>query len=389
MLGIPDMAFFKRELFSNLLKIRFLTKFIFFPSLVLTPFIIYFYHPPAGLSSDPFRGSALGYPAGPLLIPFNEFSYERECISTGQFCYYLAGLFEGDGYITVYTNTTKRQRNPVFAITFNLKDKPLAIKILSFFNLGHISNRKSNSVEMRITSVKDLILLVHFINGKLRTPKIDQLYNLIDWLNHNHSCSIVKLPLDNSPLSSNAWLSGFFDADSCFYIGISPSKTICKFTRLAEQRIIYPSPRANGAGRTQTNQSLDRPVAPLIVATGQENSLLQITSFFKVKLYTRYRISIDKHYFIIRIESQHPSQLLVNYLDKFSLFSSKYLDFLSWKRALSLIINKNHKTDKGQKIIANLKNNMNNKRTKFNWDHLNNLVNPLYAPPSAPSKVSS
>jgi len=367
MLGIPDMAFFKRELFSYLLNIRFITKFIFFPSLILAPFFIYFYHPPAGLRSYPLDTFTRRGVKGPLFIPFNEFSYERECISTGQFCYYLAGLFEGDGYITVYTNTTKRQSrrtNPVFAITFNIKDKPLAIKILSFFNLGHISNRKSNSVEMRITSVKDLILLVHFINGKLRTPKIDQLYNLIDWLNHNHSCSIVKLPLDNSPLSSNAWLSGFFDADSFFYIGISPSKTICKFS--LEQRIIYP----------KTNQSF-------------ENSLLQITSFFQVKLYTRYRISIDKHYFIIRIESQHPAQLLVNYLDKFSLFSSKYLDFLSWKRALSLIINKNHKTDKGQKIIANLKNNMNNKRTKFNWDHLNNLVNPLYAPPSAPSKVSS
>lgn len=385
MLGIPDMAFFKRELFSYLLNIRFITKFIFFPSLILAPFFIYFYHPPAGLRSYPLDTFTRRGVKGPLFIPFNEFSYERECISTGQFCYYLAGLFEGDGYITVYTNTTKRQRNPVFAITFNIKDKPLAIKILSFFNLGHISNRKSNSVEMRITSVKDLILLVHFINGKLRTPKIDQLYNLIDWLNHNHSCSIVKLPLDNSPLSSNAWLSGFFDADSFFYIGISPSKTICKF-RFQRQRIIYPSPRAVGAGRTQTNQSLYSPET--FKVSGQENSLLQITSFFQVKLYTRYRISIDKHYFIIRIESQHSAQLLVNYLDKFSLFSSKYLDFLSWKRALSLIINKNHKTDKGQKIIANLKNNMNNKRTKFNWDHLNNLVNPLYAPPSAPSKVS-
>ncbi len=210
---------------------------------------------------------------------------------------------------------------------------------------------------MRITSVKDLILLVHLINGKLRTPKIDQLYNLIDWLNHNHSCSIVKLPLDNSPLSSNAWLSGFFDAYSYFYLGISPTQIICKFS--LEQRIFYP----------KTNQSF-------------ENSLLQITSFFQVKLYTRFRKSIDKRYFIIRIESKHSAQLLVNYLDKFCLFSSKYLDFLSWKRALSFILTKKHKTDKGQKFIANLKNNMNNKRTKFNWDHLNNIVSPLYAPTS-------
>ena len=46
----------------------------------------------------------------------------------------------------------------------------------------------------------------------MRTPKINQLYNLIDYINAR-GFNIKKLPLDNSSLNSNAWLSGFIDAE--------------------------------------------------------------------------------------------------------------------------------------------------------------------------------
>ena len=49
----------------------------------------------------------------------------------------------------------------------------------------------------------------------MRTPKICILYKLIDRLN-NLNYKICKLPLDNSLISSNAWLSGFLYADGCF-----------------------------------------------------------------------------------------------------------------------------------------------------------------------------
>lgn len=41
------------------------------------------------------------------------------------------------------------------------------------------------------------------INGKLRTPKINAFYNLVDFLKLKE-VTIEKLPLDTSPLSSNA-----------------------------------------------------------------------------------------------------------------------------------------------------------------------------------------
>lgn len=54
----------------------------------------------------------------------------------------------------------------------------------------------------------------------MRTPKINQLYQLIDWLN-NFEFNIEKKPLDSSPLNSNAWLSGLIDSDGHFSVRAS------------------------------------------------------------------------------------------------------------------------------------------------------------------------
>jgi hypothetical protein len=47
---------------------------------------------------------------------------------------------------------------------------------------------------------------------KFRTPKIEQLYKLIDLINKNHNTKFKKLSLDKSSLDNNSWLAGFIDA---------------------------------------------------------------------------------------------------------------------------------------------------------------------------------
>ena len=54
-----------------------------------------------------------------------------------------------------------------------------------------------------VSPVIGLKKVVNLLNGELRTPKIHQLHNLIDWLNKNHSTNITKLPLKDSSLSEN------------------------------------------------------------------------------------------------------------------------------------------------------------------------------------------
>lgn len=52
----------------------------------------------------------------------------------------------------------------------------------------------------------------------MRTPKIESLYKLIDWLNNSKNTKFLKKPLNDSPLTSNAWLSGFIEADGSFQV---------------------------------------------------------------------------------------------------------------------------------------------------------------------------
>ena len=256
---------------------------------------------------------------------------------------YLAGLIEGDGYITI-TN----KDSVILGITFNLKDKPLAEKLLRILGGGFIVKRKTNSVELRFSHKQTLCQIIELINGKFRTPKIDQLYKLVDWMNKKHSMNITKLPLNDSPILKDSWVSGFIDADGCFYIRNSLKQIICKFN--LEQRMIYP----------KTNENYNTILNKICLAFG-------------VKLNIRERISKKNSYYIIKLENQNAVKLLINYLDVYPLLSSKHLDFLSWKIVFNEILNKNHMTIEGRQIVSLHKSQMNNSRTSFNWDHLNKI----------------
>src|SRR5215475_914456 len=92
---------------------------------------------------------------------------------------YLAGLFEGDGYI-IFTkeNTKNKKQNPRFCIIFSSKDELLAKKLLEIIGYGYIKYKNKTCI-LVISSVKGLKKVIEYINGELRTPKIIQLYNLI------------------------------------------------------------------------------------------------------------------------------------------------------------------------------------------------------------------
>ena len=107
---------------------------------------------------------------------------------------YLAWLFEGDGHIWISSDNVKKKHNPRFCITFALKNEPLALKLLDIIKSGHIRYKpKDNACVLIVSPVQGLKRIVHLINGELRTPKIKQVYRLIDWLNSNHNSNINKL----------------------------------------------------------------------------------------------------------------------------------------------------------------------------------------------------
>lgn len=96
---------------------------------------------------------------------------------------YLTGLFEGDGHIWIpnINSNSSKKHNPRFCITFNLKDKPLAEKLLKSIGYGFIRIKlKDNACVLTVSPLEGLIYVIQLLNGNMRTPKIHQLHSLID-----------------------------------------------------------------------------------------------------------------------------------------------------------------------------------------------------------------
>jgi LAGLIDADG endonuclease len=269
---------------------------------------------------------------------------------------YLAGLFEGDGHIWIQNSYMKKKHNPRFCITFSSKNEQLAKKLLDIIGSGFIRYKLShNACIIVISPVIGLKKIVSLINGELRTPKIHQLHKLIDWLNKNHNTNINKLPLKKDSLNEDSWLSGFIDSDGSFSVQHTKLENKAKKRKIScrlriEQRMLDP---------ITNNSYLD--------------VLTDIANFLNCKLLTRKQKSTNNEYYILTASSRQSTKNVVNYLDKYPLFSSKYLDYKDWKKVVLLILNNKHYTEEGLKITDSVRNEMNRKRTYFEWYHLNKL----------------
>lgn len=271
---------------------------------------------------------------------------------------YLAGLFEGDGHIWLPKENMKKKHNPRFCITFGLKNEPLANKLLDIIGYGHIRYKpKNNACVLIVSPVKGLNVLIKYINGELRTPKIIQFYNLIDWINKNHNYNIKKLPLKKGNIKNDSWLAGFIDADGGFFIQHT------KLDSKAKKRKI--------SCRLRIEQRMYEP----ITKSSYFNVLTEITEFLGCNLLIRKQISTGNEYYTLTASSRLSLTKILTYFKSFSLYSSKYLDYKDWEKATILILENNHYTEQGIIEIDSLKNRMNSKRTYFNWEHLNNLIN--------------
>lgn len=313
-----------------------------------------------GKGQDKEEKSNFLYPKGlekSLILPaLQEKKGFRTNIHNDNFNSYLAGLFEGDGHISILrgNNINKKKfskiRKIVLGITFNIKDLPFCEYIMNKIGYGWIRIKsKENACVLLIQTDEGLTTFVKIINGYLRSPKIYKFNLLIDYLNSKYFLNIIKNKEDLSNLNSNNWLAGFIDADGGFYIRYTEAKD-SKF-RIAcvltiEQRIIEP-----------------------VSNLSYEPLFLEISKYFKVKLeYSKH--NKNKSYLMIRMSNSNSLKIVIDYFNKYKLYSSKYLDYLNWAEVARLLLDKKAYKLESRKYIYDLKNKMNNKRTYFNWNHI-------------------
>lgn len=294
----------------------------------------------------------------------------EEYYISSQFAYYLAGLIEGDGSIIVPTslkNTKGVYVYPYIKITFAEKDLPLALKLNSVLKLGRIYKEKGKYINLVFYKLDVIFLTIQLIQGKMRTPKIEALNRLIDWFNIRNNIKIEKKGIDISNIGSNSWLAGFLDTDGYFYSHFNLNKkkiaiNIASYMRLS-QRQVY------SVKNSQLN--LDK----------NEFSYYRIMNEIKIFLnVSNLRIinRIRKNDFVelgyeVRTSKIKSNNILISYLDKYPLFSSKYLDYLNWKNIYDIKINKIYKLEEGTNLLITLKSSMNKNRVSFDWKHLDNL----------------
>lgn len=290
---------------------------------------------------------------------FESFKSEARQRFNTDFCFYLAGLIEGDGtFIVPKTDRSLKGRinYPSIQICFDVRDLPLAILIQKTLGFGSLNKKKGiNAYYLSIDSYEGLTKMIIILNGKLKTVKIHDFIKLITFLNHrfdslNIEPSLVK---DNSLFLSNPWLSGFIDADGSFYARLQKASCSCGFVLVQ-------------AITDHNNRS-------------KELIMLDIAKFLNVKLTIANKDYCNgKNQFSQNASSSSSNQTLQDYLQRWPLFSSKFQNFEDYTKLFMLkqfkkTQQRKRYTQEELSFISEISQGMNNKRTNFNWDHLQNF----------------
>lgn len=303
---------------------------------------------------------------------------ELNIFKNSKFRSYLAGLIEGDGTFAVHNkNSISKKYLPHILIVFKKADLPLAEYLQHITKCGKVYIKSNRGyVLWQIQDIKSIFIIVDLINGYMRTPKIEALHRTINWINlyikNNQNSKIIKIKniiskihylelksKDISAIDSNAWLSGFSDADANFSINI-------------HKRSNKNSTRVQLYYRLEIKQNYHK-----LDYDGNNISFFSIMSklaeFLNVNVYSRSRVLNDKKFFSFTIISHNKDSLIkiTSYFHKFPLLSSKYLDYKDFIYILELQ-NKNKLTTSYLEEAINIRKDFNSTRTTYNWSHLKN-----------------
>lgn len=153
----------------------------------------------------------------------------------------------------------------------------------------------------------------------MRTPKIETLYRLITFL-HNHYPELPVdffKPLEKSPINSNAWLSGMWDADGNFNINISRAKKRATGFRVQiNARLELRTTYHNSANKFIGNISY-------------RDIMQRVADYFGVNVYDRKRLLFGKmrYSYIVMSSTFATNAAAASYFSRFPLFFSFSLIF--------------------------------------------------------------
>nr|YP_008816010.1 putative LAGLIDADG homing endonuclease [Closterium baillyanum]AGZ90276.1 putative LAGLIDADG homing endonuclease [Closterium baillyanum] len=282
---------------------------------------------------------------------------------------YLSGLWEGSGHIILPKHNeqaplpkVRPKVEPCLAITFCPASQPLVERFVEKYG-GTVSvSRSSKTKEKAIVwtiSAKgtfSILNIVKLMNGFLRTPKIYEFNQLISYLNDKLNAGARAQSIDLSFLSDNYWLAGFIDASGGFKL---------RYTLLRAQ---HNTGKVLSKERIEVRFVLEQPLLKSRPTKGAFSIMKSIADYLSVNLKVSHHN--DKDFWIVEVSSITKLQILVDYLDTYPLLTAKFNDYNDWLKAFNLVKANKHLTESGKSVLLNIKSNMNNKRTVFDWSHI-------------------
>ena len=311
--------------------------------------------------------------------------------------YYLTGFVDGEGcfLINIYPKSNYKAGYLV-SLTFKLKihskDINLLENIQNYFNVGNITYRKDGYVEFIVSSIKDIkVLIDHFDSYPLLTQKwadyqifkqtfiiinlkehltkegVNKILSLKAVFNNGLSDSLKKAfpdlipairPKTPSPKiidpakkirfffdgsswgADPNWVSGFVDAEGCFFIRLS---------------------------NTLTSASLVFKVAQHI----RDVKLLEeFINYFNCG-YSKLSTTTGGEFVVTKFSDLN--QKIIPFFKEYPILGLKYLDFKDFVKASEIIQNKAHLTKEGINEIQQIKSRMNRGRS-INMGHSVDLL---------------
>ena len=274
-------------------------------------------------------------------------------INENQLGYYLAGLLEGDGHISIPAlgNTTlNRILNPRIVFTSHINNIQLYAYIQSQLRgIGRFQCNNNNTLRYIIGDIKGIELIIKLIHSKFRTPKNLTFNKLIKFVNEKYNLSFKESILDKSNLLDNSWFAGFVEAKGKFYVKIKKykPKSGTKLRSISENiSLIFKLDK----------RLYDRSTCLTMLPIMEEISKCLLCDLSK------YKTLKGDQVLSIFVTSIEKLKVIVKYFDVYNLLGIKYNDFVDWKEVYQMFVNREHLTVEGRQKIRLIKSNMNSRR---------------------------
>lgn len=258
--------------------------------------------------------------------------------------YYLAGLLEGDGSISLpYLGITSLNRvlNPRIVFTSHINN----IRMYAYLqeelgNIGRFQKTGDTTLRYIIGDKDSIIYIINLLHGKLRTPKNKRFNDLINFMNNKYDLSISNSLLDNSNFENNSWFTGFTEADGHFGI---------KYT---ERKDKSETRKRSISENVSLKFILDQRLYDKATSSSMKPFMENLALFLKANLKS-YTVN-NSEVLSISVQSIKNISFLIDYFNKYPLKGNKFNDFKKWEIVYNMILSKEHLTQEGRLKIRNL-----------------------------------